>query len=269
MAPPNEALPKAKVAALKALAIDSQLGVAYASLGTISMQFDRDWSAARRHFRRAVQLDPNDAVSHQAYAATYLAAMGEFDEAVEELRQACELDPLSPSINTALATSLCWAGSWREGLEQFRKTFEIAPDHDYARYWLSQLYAFKGLYTEAMAELDKIASPRTAPFAAGQRGYVCAMLGRRSDALQIIDGLQQVAKHIYVDPVYIAEIHVGLGESDSAFEWLEKAYEQHSLGMLRLKASPAYKGVRSDPRFIDLLRRAGIPQVADDVKADS
>jgi TolB-like protein len=260
--PPNEALPKAKAAALKALAIDGQLGAAYALLGTISLQYDRDWDASRRNFRRAVQLNPNDPVGHHTYAATYLAAMGEFDEAVRELRCAHELDPLSPSINAALATSLCWAGNWNAGMEQFRKTFEIGPSYGYARYLLSQLYAFRGLYPEAMAEVERIESPGTIPFAAGQRGYIYALQGRRSEALRIADELQQASMRMYVDPVYVAEIHAGLGDADAAFMWLEKAYDQHSTGMLRLRQSPAYERIRADPRFVDLLGRAGIPGFA-------
>jgi len=259
---PNEALPKAKAAAHEALALDSQLGLAHALLGVIAIQYDRDWNASRAHFTRALQLNPNDPSSHHVYAATYLVSTRQFDEAVAELRRAHELDPLSASLNTALATALCWAGHWHEGLEQFRTTFELAPDFVVARYWLSQLYADRGLLAEAMAEVEKMESVGASPFAASQRGYISALQGKRTEALRVVAQLQQLSTERYVDPVHVAEIYASLGDADSAFEWLERAYQQHAIGILRLGLAPAYTPVRSDPRFGDLLGRMGIPLAA-------
>jgi tetratricopeptide (TPR) repeat protein len=257
--PPNEALPKAKAAARAALAFDSRLGVAHALLGVVAIQYDRDWSASRAHFIRALQLNPNDPISHQLYAATYLVSTRQFDESVAELRRAHELDPLSPSINTALATALCLAGRWNEGFELFRTALELAPDFVFARYWMSQLYADRGLLAEAMAEVEKMESVGASVFAASQRGYVCALQGKRTEALRVAAQLQQLSTERYVDPVYVAEIYASLGDADSAFEWLERAYQQHAIGILRLGVVPAYTPLRSDPRFDGLLGRAGVP----------
>jgi len=224
----------------------------------MSAQYDWNWSEAEKDYRRAIELNPNNALAHHSYASVYLAAVGRFPQAVAELREAHELDPLSPITNTALATALWLSGRSAEGREQFRKTFEIMPDFVQAHYYLAELDSFSNSYPEALAELEKIKSTDAIP-AAGLRGYVYARQGKRRDALQVVDELQKISKPAYVDPVLIANIYAGLGEKDLALKWLEKAYGQHSVGMITLKQSPVYDSIRSDPRFIDLFRRVGIP----------
>jgi TolB-like protein/DNA-binding winged helix-turn-helix (wHTH) protein/Tfp pilus assembly protein PilF len=254
----NDTIPKARAAAQKAIEIDENLSEAYVSLGAVSEQYDWNWREAERDYKRAIELNPNNALAHHSYGAVYLSSLGRFPQAVGELRKAHELDPMSPITNTALAIALCLSGRSEEGREQFRKTFEIVPDFVQAHYYLAEVDSMTNSYPEALAELEKIKSTDAVP-ANGLRGYVYAMQGRRREALQIVDGLQRIAKPLYVDPVLIANIYAGLGEKDLAFTWLDKAYRQHSAGMITLKQSPVYDRLRSDPRFVDLLRRVGIP----------
>jgi TolB-like protein/DNA-binding winged helix-turn-helix (wHTH) protein/Tfp pilus assembly protein PilF len=255
---PNEVLPKAKAAALMALAIDDRASEAYAVLGEVSMVYDRNWTESERNFRRAIEVNPNEPIAHHEYGSQYLAAVGRFDEALAELREAHELDPLSPITTVAEGATLCFIGKSDDCMEQFRRTFEIAPHFLQAHYYLSQAYGWRGSYPEALAELDKIGSPDDVPVM-GQRGYVYAAQGRARDALLVVNQLERLSKRGYVDPVFIANIYAGLGDRESSFLWLERAYDQHSEGMLTLKESPVYNKIRFDPRFADLLRRVGIP----------
>jgi len=255
---PNEALPRAKSAARQALAIDDQVPDAYSSLGLVAELYDQNWPESERDYRQAIRLNPNDSLSHNMYASNYLAAAGRFDEALAELSVAHQLDPLSPIVTTALGATLAFMGKWDEAMEQFRKTFEIAPDFVQGHYYLTQAYVWEKSYPEALTEVEKMRPSDGAP-ALGLRGYVYALQGRRSDALLMVDHLRKMSETSYVDPTFIANIYTGLGDKDAAFVWLEKAYDEHSEGMITLKRSPTYDKIRSDPRFADLLRRVGIP----------
>ena len=253
------AMPKAKAAALKALAIDDHIADAYTSLALISLEYDWNWAESEKDFKRALELNPNYSVAHHWYGDGYLVSVGRTEEAIAELRQAQELDPLSVVIGTDLAKRLCFAGKYDEGMERFRKLLEIDPDFVQAHYYLSQVYGLRGMYPEAIAEVQKIRSPDAVRFVTGQLGYIYARQGRRREALEVVDELQRRSKQTYIDPWYIAHIYVALGEKDLALAWLEKAYEQHSPAMLGLKADPSYAPIRSDARFIDLMRRVGLP----------
>ena len=255
-------LSKAKAAALRALAIDDRLAEAYTSLGLIAEQSDWNWAEAERDFKRAIQLNPNYSVAHHWYGDGYLAAVGKADEAIAELRKAHELDPLSLVIATDLAKRLCVAGNYDEGMEQFRRVFEIDPNFVQAHYFLSQAYEMKRSFPEAIAEAKKIEPPDDIPYAVGQLGHVYALQGRRREALAIVDRLKRTSTTRHVDPRYIANIYIALGEKDSAFAWLEKAFEQHSNAMIGLKCDRLYYDpIRSDPRFGALMARVGLGDI--------
>jgi TolB-like protein/DNA-binding winged helix-turn-helix (wHTH) protein/Tfp pilus assembly protein PilF len=254
----NDILPLAKAAALRAIALDPNLGEAWSSLGGVSQQYEWNWAEAERDYKRAIELNPNDSVAHHLYGSVYLAAAGDYSKAVVELSKAHQLDPLSPITSTALATALCFAGRTQEGMEQFRKTFEIAPDFVQAHYYLSEVYLLKRSYPEALAEIGKITSADPIR-SAGQRGTIYALQGNRQEAMRMVDELQGTSEHAYVDPVLIGDIYAGLGDKDLALVWLEKGYQQHSPGMVTLRWSPVYDRIRTEPGFVDLQRRVGIP----------
>lgn len=258
--PQEEALSKAKAAAIKAIAIDEGLAEAHTTLGLISLQHDWDWPESEKHFKRALELNPNYSVARDFYGDGYLWSVDKKEDAIAELRKAHELDPLSLIISTDLAKHLCFAGQYREGMEEFRKVFEADPDFVQAHYYLSRAYALRGAYSEAIAETDKIEPADAIPFATGQRGYVYALQGKRREALEIVEQLQQASKIRHVDPHYIADIYIALGDKELAFAWLEKAYQDHSPDIIMLKVDPKYDPVRSDRRFADLMRRIRIPQ---------
>jgi len=257
--PLEKVMPKAKEAALRAIQIDNQLAEPYASLG-LMYAHDWNWADSGKNFERAIELDPNYSVAHHWYGSGYLAAIpGKTEEEISELRKAHELDPLSPGIITDLAIYLCFARQFDESMRQFQDVLRIDPDFVQAHYWLSQSYELRGMYPEAIAEVKKIKSPDATRFVTGQLGHIYALQGRRREALEVVSKLQKLSQQTYVDPRYIADIYVALGEKDLAFAWLQKAYDEHSPTICSLKVNWKYDSIRSDPRFVDLVRRAGIP----------
>ena len=257
--PPNEMLPKAKAAALKALEIDETLAEPHVSLAHVKYMYDRDWAAAEREFKRAIELNPNYSVAHHWYAI-YLSAVGRQREALAEMRRAQDLDPLSLSINMWLGRILAFSGQSDQAVEQLRKTVEMDPNFIQAHHRLGSLYEEKGMYDEAISEfrqVSKLSGGKPPGIAALAHAY--ALAGKREEAQKNLDELLQLSKQRYVSPSSIAIIYAALGDKDKAFAWLEKANEVRDLNVVRLKVEARFASLRSDPRFADLARRIGIP----------
>ncbi|HWY54931.1 MAG TPA: tetratricopeptide repeat protein [Terriglobales bacterium] len=257
---PLVAAPPTKEALTRALEIDADLAEAHASLALMKDGFEWDWAGAEKEFRRAIELNSNYATTHHWYA-NFLWEMKRNDEAITESRLAQKLDPLSPIINNVLALMLLTGGKYDSAIEQFKRTLELAPTFPELHFQMSRAYSEKGLHDEAITEAQKAASysGRTPRYVAGV-GCALAVAGKRADAHKIIDELAQSSKSGYVSPYYIARLHSALGEQDRAFEWLEKAYEVRDDQLPEVKAEPLFDGVRSDPRYADLLRRMNLPQ---------
>jgi TolB-like protein/Flp pilus assembly protein TadD len=253
---PKEALPKAKAAAIKALELDSALGEAHNSLAFCLDGFDWDFNAAGGEFRRAIELNPGYATAHHWYA-WHLALVGNYDEAVVEMRKAENLDPLSLIINADLAELLVIAHSYDESIRQSRKTIEMDPNFALAHNQLGQAYLQKQMLNEAVAELEKAAqlSGGSAPVIANlARAY--AGSGRRNEAVKLLGDLKKSSSPRYSRASEIAAIYVSLGDSGQAMSWLERSYEERFNPGALLR--PGFDPLRSDPRFQDLLRRIGL-----------
>jgi serine/threonine protein kinase/tetratricopeptide (TPR) repeat protein len=262
--PPNEALPKAKAAAMKALELDDSLAEAHASLAGAQLFYDWDWTSAEREVKRAVELNPNSALSHQQYSQLLLTR-ARFDESIAEEMRARELDPLSPEIVADLAYAYFVMRRYDESIAQYQKALDLDPNLPLSRAALAWAFAFKGAHAQAIAEYDKIPEQAKAVAAENQLvacglGWVYAVSGRRADALRIAKQFKDLSSHAYVDFYGMAEVYVGLGEKDEAFRLLEKAYEEHSSSMPFLAVDPFLYGLRSDSRYADLLRRMGLLQ---------
>ncbi len=257
--PPQEAIPKAKAAALKALEIDDRLAEAHVSLGYASMAYDWDWPTAGKHFERALALNPAYPTARQWYSE-YLIAFGRTDEGLAEAKRALDLDPLSLLVNRSMARQLYLARRFDQAIEQGRKMLEMDPGFALAHWQLGQAYTAKGMYREALPELKKYSavSPGS-PLGLAYLGYALARSGERSQALRVLDELRTLSKRRYVYSLSLARVYVGLGENDQAFAWLEQSYEERSTGFYLLKVDPMWDPLRSDPRFADLVRRIGLP----------
>ncbi len=255
---PKEGFPKAKAAAIRAAELDPTLGDPYVSLAWSSFVFDRDWTTAESQFQRALRLSPDYPTAHETYA-TFLSRMGRFDEALREARRAQELDPLSPDVNTMVGINLGLARRDGEAIPWFRRVLDMDPNFLRAHFGLGLSLVHQKRYDEAISELQKAAELSgggAAQLAA--LGYACAVANRRAEALEIVAKLMERSKERYVPPAMVATVFSGLGDRDQAMSWLEKAIEERDPWLTGLKVEPMFDSLRSDPRFVDLLHRAGL-----------
>jgi TolB-like protein/Flp pilus assembly protein TadD/predicted Ser/Thr protein kinase len=252
---------RAKDAALKAVELDDTLSEAHGSLALIKSNYDWDWSGADREIRRAIELNPSYAAAHGLHAVV-LWQTGRLNEAIAETKLTLGLDPLSLDNNDTLGLEFFLARQYDQAIEQEGKVLELDPNYIEAYYFRGMAYSKKSMYKEAMVEFEKaVAISPTDLVALTGLGYGYAVTGRRAEAQRVLDKLSELSKQKYVSPIWMAKIYSGLGEKDKAFEWLEKAYEDHSIVSTGvIKTSPIFDPLRSDPRFADLLRRTNLQQ---------
>ena len=254
---PDDSYPKAKTAAIKALEIDDGLAEAHASLAWVKAHYDWDWAGAERKFKRAIELNPAYAPAHYWYAL-FLSAMERHEEAVAEGRRAQEVEPLSIVPNAVLGWTLFFARRHAEAIEQLRATAEMEPNFLF-RWVLAGAYGQKGMHEEAITELSgavNVPGNRALSLAMLAHGYAVAR--RHHEALAVLAELQEMGKQSYVAPFFVAIIYAALGDHARAFEWLERAYESRSWGLLWLKVDPSLDSLRADERFTSLLHRVGL-----------
>jgi len=257
---PRESWPKAKAAATKALEIDNTLAEAHATLANTRMSFEWDWAGAEREFQRSIELDPNYPSAGQWYGEC-LAATGRTEQAIASSKRAQQLDPLSLIINTNVGSILSFARRHDEAIEQIRKTLEMDPNFIPGHWYLGRSYTFKAMYPEAIAEFQKaleLELSGSSPGVLGLLGNAYALAGNREKARRVLAEVQELSKRHYVAPMNAALIYTGLGDKEHAFEWLEKALEDRSRGVIFLKVEPQFDTLRADPRFKNLLRRLGL-----------
>ena len=254
--PPGETRPKVISAAQKALEIDPELAEAHARLADIDQERFQ-WSDAEAEYKRALELKPNDAAVHRAFAV-WLAAQGRTEEAVAWSRRARELDPLGTSGNT-LGLMLFHARQYDEAERELRSGLALRPDDSVALWYLGFVLIAKGVPQEAIPVLEKALSVSDrSPAVIGVLVRAYAFAGRRADALRLLAELKRRAQAGYVTPAAFVHAYLGLGEYDQAFVWFEQAYQEQSNMLQFLKVNPFYDPLRGDPRFKDLVRRVGL-----------
>jgi eukaryotic-like serine/threonine-protein kinase len=256
---PAEFLPKAKAAAQKAIEIDDALAQAHAVLGFITFWYDWDWNAADNQFKRALELDPNNADAHIFYA-NLLSNTGRHAEALAVAERARELDPLNLRINALEAQFMIHAGRTDEALARLQKTLELDPDYWLAHIFTVSAYIEKGMYAEAIVAArsarDVYDSTRTIAFL----GFALAKSGKGREARAELERLTKLSAERWVSPYNVALIYNGLGEGEETLRWLERGIEQRDPRMTFLKVEPKWNNLRDDTRFQEMLRRVGFPQ---------
>lgn len=255
---PDESYPKAKAAAMKALAINDHLAEAHTSLGNILTSYDWDFPGAEQAFKRAIKLSPNYPTAHHWYAE-FLSVMGRHAEAIQEIKRAQELDPLSLIINAVAGRTLYYARRYDEAIEQLKNTLQIDQRFGPAHAFQCAAYLEKGMNEQGIrAAREAVSLSPDTPVYLTILGHAYAVSGRRDEALAIAEQLKRLSDRTYVQPSYLALLYTGLGEKDQAFEWLEKAYQQRDDRLVFIVVDPQMDDIRSDPRFKDLLARIGL-----------
>jgi eukaryotic-like serine/threonine-protein kinase len=257
LSPPQEALPKAKAMARKALELDETLAEAHTALAYSLFSYDWNFAEADREFQRAIELNPNFATAHQWHAESLLPTQ-RFDEAIAEAKRARELDPFSLVINHALGFTYLYARQYDQAIEQYRKTIELDQNWYIAHWFLGYAYEAKGLFREAIAEYQKAAALNEDPYALSYLAHGYAASGRKAEALNVLEQMKDVGKQRYVSAYTYAVAYAGLGDKDQAFQWLERSYQDRGWDITYLKVDPFMDNLRSDPRFADLVRRVGL-----------
>jgi len=248
---PNEAIPKAREMAMKALDLDDRLSEAHSALAIV-LSDSYDFAGAEREYKRAIELDPNNATAHQRYGYIH-TYNGRHEEALAELRRALEIEPFSPVINRSYGDNLFYARRYDESIAQFKKTLSLDAKWSSAYSFLSSAYWMKGDHAESVEQFAKYREVRGREQDAALLRESFAKGGWEGFLRMRIAGLRGFTTASSIAATYYA----ALGEKDAAFAELNKAYENHEYGILLLKVDPRLDPLRSDPRFQDLLRRVG------------
>jgi eukaryotic-like serine/threonine-protein kinase len=255
--PSKESIPNAKAAVMKALELDDTVADAHSALGWIRMVYEWDRPGAEREFQRALELNPNDAYAHHLYGA-HLVAIGRFDEGIAKRKTSVELDPLSAVLRANLGWTLYFARRYDEAIAECREALALEENFFRAHLYIGLSFEQKGMFDQAIAEFMKALSISPANVETlASLAHVYAVSGHKHEAEQILSKLNELSKQRHVDPYFVALVHLGLGQKDQAFEFLEKAVEGRSIMFLWFKIEPRLDPIRSDARYAKILRRVG------------
>jgi serine/threonine protein kinase/Tfp pilus assembly protein PilF len=248
----SEAFPKAREAAQKALKIDDLLSEAHGALAAVYSEYDWDWEIAEREYKRAIELNPRNASAHQWYSE-FLMRMGRLDEALQEIELARTLDQLSLIINAVVSMVYHSGGESDKAIEQAMKVLEIEPNFRPAHRYLANAYMSKGMYEEALKEYKMI------DYKGHAIGFIYAKMGKIAEVKSMIDEHKRQPREPYATNYGIAKLYFYLGEKDTGFEYLEKAYEERERSMTFLKLHQFIEeNVSSDPRYKALLKKMNL-----------
>jgi TolB-like protein/Tfp pilus assembly protein PilF len=255
---PKETFEQARAYAEKAITLDDALGEAHLSLGIVKLFYDWDLIRAEKELQRAKELSPNNPQVYHFYSH-YLELVGRLDEAIVESKRGVDLDPTNLILNNEYTWAYYLSHRFDEAILLYKKNLELDPNFYFSSYELVQSYEEKRMFNEALAEINRVKGlSGDWSYIVSELGCVYAATGNGTEATKIIEELKTRTAREYIDPVLIAYIYMLLGEKDEAFVWLERGFQEKAGLMPWLKVEPKVDPLRSDPRFIDLLRRMGL-----------
>jgi TolB-like protein/Tfp pilus assembly protein PilF len=258
--PPNEAIPKAKAAVAKALEITESLAEVHNPLAFMKLNYDWDFLGAETEFKRALKLNPGNANVHHWYAH-YLIVAGRPKDSLAESNRALELDPLSPIMGVHLGWLYYYLHDYERAMNQLNKTLELDPNYGLAHWYIGLVKEQQGVFTEALDALKRGDELLKDNFVVkADLAHALAVSGRKADAAEALRNLLSMSRTRYVNPFEIGLVHIGLGLSDEAFQWLNRAYEERSDLLVYLRIDPRLDPIRSDPRFQEIVRRMHFPE---------
>lgn len=253
--PPNEVMPKARAAALRAIELDPTLAEGHASLAVVAQNYDWDWKLVEAEYRKAIELDPNYATAHHWYAES-LALTGRFNEAIGEIERARQLDPLSLIVAADRGAIFYFARRYDQAIEQFRSVLEMDPGFGRGHI-IALAYLQKGMNAEALEEAEKWEREEKGPWNLMMLAYISGSVGKAEEARAAraeLDNMYRVGK---ADAIMMASAYIGEKNNEKAIEMLQKAYEQHTISTA-LKVDATFDPLRGDARFRELLRRMNL-----------
>ncbi|HEX9983599.1 MAG TPA: protein kinase [Thermoanaerobaculia bacterium] len=252
--PPNDVMPKAKAAAMRAIEMDMDLAEAWASLGAVKWWYDWDWDSAEEAYRRAIELNPNYAGAHDGYGML-LCARNRPSEAIEQITRACDLDPLSLIIAVHAGWPFHFARDYEGAIRRFRKALELAENFIPAHGWLGMALGQQHRYDEALDAFRRALEVDRIPILQAMVAHTYAIAGRRAEAEEVLHGLLEEAKGRYISPYDIAIVYAGLGDKAAAIAKLEAAFEDRSAWMVFLAVDPRLDGLRNERAFGRLIAK--------------
>jgi TolB-like protein/DNA-binding winged helix-turn-helix (wHTH) protein len=255
---PTETMPRERAAANRALSLDPNLSDAHLALGNVKFSYDWDWAGAEEEFKRALELNPNNANAHEEFG-DYLEAVGRIDEGMIEQQRAQELDPHIDHLSNGFYRSR----QYTRGIEWLRKQIEIDPQNGVHYIQLTNFYGEQGMQPEYIATMATTAKLYGFPQFAESLSRTYATAGYRPAMLEFCASIEKLQKAgtIWV-PGFLADFYARLGEQEKALHWLEIAHEQHDGSIAFLSCDPLWDSLRSAPKFQELLRRLGLPASA-------
>jgi serine/threonine-protein kinase len=255
---PDDAMPKAKAAARRAIDLVSSLSAPHAALACVSGIYDRNWREAEEGYRHAIGLNPSDPAAHHWYAINHLVPLQRFDEAAEELRLAREADPLSTPIGVSGGIFSYFAHKFDEAERRLRDRLELDAGSSTARLFLGLALVERGQYESAIRELGVARELSPSPEMTAAVGYACAKAGDGDAGRRALEDLRRLARERYVSPSLIAQVHAGLGESQAALEWLERAYDCRAADLAWLAVRPVFDELRKEPAVSRIVAVLGL-----------
>ena len=247
---------------MKALALDPDLAEAHSAVGTMAFMFDWDWERGEQKLEQAISLDPSLTWTRYVYA-DMLSVSGRFDEAIEQIEEAQRLDPISISP-MAIDLGLLYArkGELEKAALAWQAALELFPSSYQTHRQLGNYFCGTGRFAEGIEKLEFAASLiEGEDRVISDLGYCYALAGEEAKARELLTRLEKSEKHQYVDPVHFATLYLGLGEKERAIELLQRAYEIRAFMLVEVGTDRRYDPIRSDPRFEEILRGIGLPQL--------
>lgn len=257
--PPTEAMPKARQAAEKALALDDSLAAAHTALAYVKALYEFDWPVAEREFKRAIELNAGDADAHFGYGIAYLSPQGRLEDTVREMQLARDLDPLSPVQANYLGLAYQFVGRRAEAIAQYKRALDLDPNFVEARLHLANAYLDPGRFKDFYAELDRAQAIWGDSRIDPTRAFGMALEGRKAEALELVHKCEKPGTGAFVQSTYIANVYAVLGDKEQMYTWLEKAYADRDGMLVYANKQGCYRPYRSEPRFVALLRKLGLP----------
>lgn len=257
--PADEAYPQARAAAQRALSLDERQADAHETLALVLCNYDWDWKAAERHFRRAIDLNRSDALNYLGYARM-LDGLGRFDESIAANKAAQSLDPaMAGRIHTELSMFLVDAGRQDAAIQECELALQLMPRMFWCHSLIAVAYTEKRMYAEAIAEHRRAMQMNPAdPDAQALAAFTYAVAGQRDEALRILRQLEERSRTSYVRSISFAYIHAALGNRDQSFAFLDKAFMEHDDYLPFINVSPSFRPLKSDPRFPQLLAKLNL-----------